>query len=99
MGPESIARYINPEEVVKRLAAAQGIDILNLVKSAEQLQMQDQQAAQQQQQQTMAEQAGQFAAVDQKAMEAQLQNDPGQTIPPGTEGQDPGAAGDEAGPI
>ena len=102
MGPESIARYINPEEVVKRLAAAQGIDILNLVKSAEQLQMQDQQAAQQQQQQTMAEQAGQFAAVDQKAMEAQLQNDPGQTIPSGEsefEGQDPGAAGDEAGPI
>ena len=33
MGPEAIAQYINPTEVVKRLAAAQGIDVLNLVKS------------------------------------------------------------------
>ncbi|BCV04376.1 MAG: hypothetical protein CM15mV84_470 [uncultured marine virus] len=32
MGPEAIGQYINPEEVVKRLAAAQGIDVLNLVK-------------------------------------------------------------------
>ena len=35
MGPEAIQTYINPEEVVKRLAAAQGIDVLNLVKSME----------------------------------------------------------------
>ena len=47
MGPESIQQYINPEEVVKRLAAAQGIDVLNLVKSMEERQQEDQQAMQQ----------------------------------------------------
>ena len=48
MGPEAIATYINPEEVVKRLAAAQGIDVLNLVKSMQEVQQADQQAQQQQ---------------------------------------------------
>ena len=38
---------INPEEVVKRLAAAQGIDVLNLVKSMQEVQQQEQQAMQQ----------------------------------------------------
>ena len=45
MGPEAIQQYINPEEVVKRLAAAQGIDVLNLVKSVQDVQ-QEQQAQQ-----------------------------------------------------
>ena len=53
MGPEAIAQYINPPEVVKRLAAAQGIDVLNLVKSMQEIQG-EQQAAQQMQQQQMA---------------------------------------------
>mgnify|MGYP001490235257 CR=1 FL=1 len=48
MGPEAIATYINPEEVVKRLAAAQGIDVLNLVKSMQEVQEEQQQAAAQQ---------------------------------------------------
>jgi hypothetical protein len=48
MGPEAIQQYINPEEVVKRLAAAQGIDVLNLVKSMEERQQEEQQAMQQQ---------------------------------------------------
>ena len=47
MGPEATQQYINPEEVIKRLAAAQGIDILNLVRSMEEIQGQ-QQAAQDQ---------------------------------------------------
>ena len=47
MGPEATQRFINPEEVIKRLAAAQGIDILNLVRSMQELQ-QEQQALQQQ---------------------------------------------------
>ena len=47
MGPEATQRFINPEEVIKRLAAAQGIDILNLVRSMQELQ-QEQQAVQQQ---------------------------------------------------
>jgi len=45
MGPEAIATYINAEEVVKRLAAAQGIDVLNLVKSMQEVQEQQQQAS------------------------------------------------------
>ena len=55
MGPEAIATYINPEEVVKRLAAAQGIDVLNLVKSMEERQQEEQQAAAQQAEQTAIE--------------------------------------------
>ena len=47
MGPEALSTYISPEEVVKRLAAAQGIDVLNLVKSMQEVQAQQQQAQQQ----------------------------------------------------
>ena len=47
MGPEAVAKYINPEEVVKRLAAAQGIDVLNLVRGMEEVQQEEQQAQQQ----------------------------------------------------
>ncbi len=50
MGPESIQQFINPDEVIKRLAAASGIDVLNLVKSMQELQ-QERQAAMQQEQQ------------------------------------------------
>jgi hypothetical protein len=50
MGPEATQQYINPEEVIKRLAASQGIDILNLVRSMEEIQG-EQQAMQQQQMQ------------------------------------------------
>lgn len=50
MGPESIAQYINPDEVIRRLAASQGIDILNLVKSMQEIQG-EQAAAQEQQMQ------------------------------------------------
>ena len=69
MGPESIAQYVNPEEVIKRLAAAQGIDTLNLVKSQEELQAEQQQQMQAQQQMALTEQAGQFAQVEQKREE------------------------------
>ena len=48
MGPEAISQYINPEELIKRLAAAQGIDVLNLVKSMQEVQGQQQQQVQQQ---------------------------------------------------
>ena len=49
MGPEAVQQYINPEEVIKRLAASNGIDVLNLVRSMEEIQAEQQQAAQQQQ--------------------------------------------------
>ena len=73
MGPGAIAQYISPEEVIKRLAAAQGIDVLNLVKTAQQIQQEQQAAAEQQQQQMMLQQAGKFAEVGQKR--EQLEND------------------------
>ena len=57
MGPESISQYVNPDEVIKRLAAAQGIDTLNLVKSQQELQAEQQQAQDVQRQQTMDAQA------------------------------------------
>jgi hypothetical protein len=50
MGPEAVQKFINPEEVVKRLAASSGIDVLNLVRSMQEIQG-EQQAAQQQQMQ------------------------------------------------
>ena len=66
MGPEALQTYINPEEVVKRLAAASGIDVLNLVKSMEEVQQENQQAQAEQQQMSMTDQAGQIAGVEQK---------------------------------
>ena len=60
MGPEAIQQYINPEEVVKRLAAAQGIDVLNLVKSMQEVQQERQQA---QEQAMMMEEQKQQAAM------------------------------------
>ena len=61
MGPETIMRFINPDEYLKRLAAAQGIDILNLIKSKEELAEEEQAQAEQAQQQELLSQAGQFA--------------------------------------
>jgi len=48
MGPEAVQQFINPEEVIKRLATSQGIDILNLVRSMQEIQAEQQQAQQQQ---------------------------------------------------
>ena len=47
MGPESISKFINPDEYIKRLATAQGIDVLNLVKSMSEIQGEMQQQQQQ----------------------------------------------------
>ena len=69
MGPEAIQQYINPTEYIKRLAAAQGIDVLNLVKSMEEIQGEQQQAMQQQQQMELTKQAGKLADVQEKANE------------------------------
>ena len=63
LGPEALMRYIDPTEAIKRLAAAQGIDVLNLVKSPEQLQQDMQKQQQMMQQQELVKQAGQFAST------------------------------------
>ena len=47
LGPESISEFINTEEVIKRLAAAQGIDVLNLVRSMQEVQQEQAEAQQQ----------------------------------------------------
>jgi hypothetical protein len=63
MGPEAIQTYVNPEEVIKRLAAAQGIDVLNLVKTMQEVQDQQAQAMEQQQQMELTKQVGQLASA------------------------------------
>lgn len=56
MGPEAVQKHINPEEVIKRLAASQGIDVLNLVRSMQEIQAEQQQAQQMAMQQQQQEQ-------------------------------------------
>jgi len=62
LGPETMMKYVNPGEAIKRLAASQGIDVLNLVKTDEQLQQEMAQAQQAQAQQSLVNQAGQLAS-------------------------------------
>ena len=62
MGPEIIAKFLDPGEYVKRLAAAQGIDVLNLVKTPETMAQEAQAQQQQMQQAELLKQAGQFAS-------------------------------------
>ena len=61
LGPEALMKYLDPSEAIKRLAAAQGIDVLNLVKTEEQLQQEMQAQQQAAQQQALLEQTGQLA--------------------------------------
>ena len=63
LGPEALMSFINPSEAIKRLAAAQGIDVLNLVKTEQQLQQEQQQAQQAAAQQSLIDQAGQMAGA------------------------------------
>jgi len=60
LGPEALMQYVNADEAIKRLAAAQGIDILNLVKTQEQMQQEQQAAMQQQEEMALTQQAGQI---------------------------------------
>ena len=60
MGPQALAQYVNPDEAIKRLAASQGIDILNLVKGMEQIQSEKQEAMRQQMQASLVNQTGQL---------------------------------------
>jgi len=68
LGPEAIGQFINTDEVIKRFAASQGIDVLNLVRSMQDVQ---QERAAAMEQQMMLQQ--QQMAVD--AMKAPM-NDP-----------------------
>ena len=63
LGPEALMKFLNASEAIKRLAAAQGIDVLNLVKTEEQMAQEMQQAQQQQMQASLIDQAGQMAGT------------------------------------
>ena len=60
LGPEALMQYVNADEAIKRLAAAQGIDVLNLIKSMEQMQNEREQAMQEQEAMALTQQAGQI---------------------------------------
>ena len=87
LGPEAINTFINTDEVIKRLAASQGIDVLNLVRSMQEVQQEAQAAQQQQmamQQQQMEIEAMKTPAMDPSRngevamMEQQAQQQPPQ---------------------
>ena len=63
LGPEALMKYVEPSEAIKRLAASQGIDVLNLIKTPEQLQQEMQAQQQLQAQQSLTDQAGQLAGT------------------------------------
>lgn len=63
LGPEALMKYIEPTEAIKRLAAAQGIDYLNLVKSEEKMQQEVEMQQEMAQQQSLVDQAGQLASA------------------------------------
>ena len=85
MGPEAIMQYINPAEYIKRLAASQGIDVLNLVKTSQEVQGEMQQAQQAAEQMEMTKQQGQLASAPMNdpsknpALAQQLEDDGTQT--------------------
>ena len=88
MGPDAIQQYINPDEVIKRLAAAQGIDVLNLVKSMQDREQEKQQAQEQAMQMEQMKQAPNMAKAPMNdpsknpALAAQLAEEGGQEGPP-----------------
>ena len=87
MGPEATQKFINPEEVIKRLAVAQGIDILNLVRGMQEVQ-QEQQAAIQQEQSVELQKAQMGSPMMDPSKNPALggqQGGEGQAVPP-TEG-------------
>ena len=62
LGPEALMKYVDPTEAIKRLAAAQGIDVLNLIKSPETMEAEMQQQQQMAAQQGLIKQAGSIAS-------------------------------------
>ena len=81
MGPEALQQFIDPTEFLKRLAAASGIDTLNLVKSPETMAQEQQQAQQQQMMASLTNQAGQLAKSPVGEQMMQQMNDSGQEAP------------------
>ena len=92
MGPEALAKYLNPPEFIKRLAAASGIDALALVKTGEQVGADKKQAMEDSTQQQLVGQAGQLAKspvgeqlTEQMMNGQQTEQQQAPTPPPGAE--------------
>ena len=104
MGPEVMAKYLDPGEYVKRLAAAQGIDVLNLVKTPETMQQEREQQMQQMQQQELLKQAGQIAGTPMMdpsknpGMNQMIQDGYDQLQNGNTQGESPTEGGEETPP-
>ena len=56
-------KYIDPSEAIKRLAAAQGIDVLNLVRTSDQLQQLKDELQTDSANKSLVDQAGQLAGT------------------------------------
>ena len=82
LGPEAMMQFINTDEVIKRLAASQGIDVLNLVKSQDELQAEAQQQQQAEAQQSLVGQAAQL-----QRNEMEMMNDGADTQAQAPQGQ------------
>ena len=63
LGPEALMKFVDPSEAIKRLAAAQGIDVLNLVRTPQQLEQMKQMQQAQAAQQSLVNQTGQIAGT------------------------------------
>jgi len=87
LGPEALMKYVDATEAIKRLAAAQGIDVLNLIKSPETMEAEMQQQQQMSAQQGLIKQAGQLAS---SPLMDPTKNPEGMAqaglVPPGAEG-------------
>jgi hypothetical protein len=95
LGPEVIAKFVNIDEALRRLAASESIDTTNLVKSQDQLQ---QEAAAAQQEQQMATQREMLMTGLKSPAMAQIAGNYtqegapyGPQYPEGTESGDPGS--------
>ena len=103
MGPEIMAKFLDPGEYVKRLAASSGIDVLNLVKTPETMQQEKQQQMQEMQQQALVEQAGQLAGTpmmdpSKNQGMAQMINDGYDQLNGNNQGEAPDQGGEETPP-
>jgi len=87
MGPEAIQQYVDGNEYIMRLAAAQGIDVLNLIKTKEQLEQEKQQNMEMQTKLELTKQEGQFASAPMNdpsknpALNEQLENESANETP------------------
>jgi hypothetical protein len=62
-GPQAIPQFMDPLEAIKRLCAAKGIDILNLVKTTQAVEQQNQQAIQTQKEMSLVDQTAALAST------------------------------------